>query len=390
MAQAGELTPDETQELKLEAEKTLSRWGVRRGAAAAVNGRGQPYDESLGASLRRELTPLLKDISRPGGEKYDAERERLETRRRQAAILAQVALFDGALSLSGEQRRTFCELLARPASDAWWRPTRVGPFVDAAGPGIEESLGVNLGSFVVPEIDMRALLRPAQWEAFVAPQRPATREFVMFQKAAAPRKAVVNRGSPLETLRRSLAVRLERLVDDVDLACGLGAPLRAKLTLAGKLDIERACDELPLPEKTPDGARRGVVMVPISPEAAASWPSLFEGDGSHYQKALRNGLGDEQKQKVRAALRDRRQFHWQALIETAVAGFERSAALSSAQCEALAAALCEATVEFDVQTTADWRVDGLRRFAQRTEENGGALFLDFQRPAIRQQATRLE
>src|SRR5690348_1025620 len=77
MAKAGELTPAEADALKLEARKTLRRWNSPVGNRATAE------------ALRRELVPLLKDISWPAWDRFDRERIKLETRRQQAVVLAQ-------------------------------------------------------------------------------------------------------------------------------------------------------------------------------------------------------------------------------------------------------------------------------------------------------------
>ena len=432
MAKVGELTADESERLRQEGERAIARRGNRVGRVAVggqrvvqrqmvvINGRAQAVDEPLSLVVRRELTPLLKLISRGGWEKFDAERERLETRRKQAAMMTQLAELD----LSSQQWSKFCELLATPRSDAWWRPTNVNrPLAPDAQWQQASIAGGGLGGFVIPEAELAAIFRPAQLAAFKELQRTVAEDLVVVQQAAgqavppgaapvpavvapvAPparaavamaavaqgrqglKRVVVRRGAPVEEQQRRLSAHLQRLVDDVDAACELTPAQRDKLLLAGKLDIDRVRESSPPLEMAPEGQEVFVQVVQV-PAANSQLPvTIFDGESSAYQKALRQRLPDDQKQKLAEAQRERREFRRQALVEAVVCGLARAAALTSAQCDELSFVLNEAAASDDEK--ANWRADCLRCIAQLPAEKVATVLFDFQLPAASQQLAQL-
>ncbi|HQU47168.1 MAG TPA: hypothetical protein PK867_30465, partial [Pirellulales bacterium] len=128
-------------------------------------------------------------------------------------------------------------------------------------------------------------------------------------------------------------------------------------------------------------------------------PAIFDDAGSAFQKEFEHRLSDQQKGRLATAWRERRDFQRQALAEAVVVGFERSAALTSAQCEKLSSALNEALATGDEDTArltpagraaaSDWQLKCLHRIAQLPAETLQPLFFDSQWPAAGRQQGRL-
>ncbi len=190
LAQVGGLTAEETESLRQERENFIrSRIGATssRRPLVRINGRIVPVGETTGELLRNDLALALKTISRSGWDKFYAERERLDTRRRRAAIMSQVASLDETLLLTAEQRTRLCELLVMRQTDAWWRPTSLdSPLLHPAERMQALIAGHQLGAFVIPKAQMAAVLRPAQLPAFDE-LRPI-REIIVLIQESAPKK----------------------------------------------------------------------------------------------------------------------------------------------------------------------------------------------------------
>jgi hypothetical protein len=381
MAKVGELSPNECQALTEEAQRTLGRWGGRVDNAA------------VGPSLGRELTPILKDISRTAWEKFDAERQRLDVRRRNAALLAQVVELDEALLLTGEQRTALCERLVRPDSDAWWRPENVNPLLMPAGHRVPAAVSRgNLGCFVIPEAELTRILCPAQFAAFKEFQSPLREPVTVVELADAaatwrPVRRVVVRRVPRLYFQLRLKTYLGRFVENADAVCRLSENQRQRLLLAGTLDIERFCDE----QRRSDFAEGHDAGVPM-PELSASIETncdIFNHVDSRYQKTLRGRLNKEQKQELATAEDERFRFRRLAFVEAVVVGLERFAALTSDQCDALAAMFLQVISEADEGATGNWRCRALRGIGQIPEENTKPVFFDFQWTAAQKQFMQL-
>lgn len=371
MARVGELSPDEGRLLADEAKKALLRWGARIESG------------SLASSLRRELTPLLKSISHAGWEKFDAERERLEERRVHATILAQVAEYDDALLLTSDERDKLCAELSEAAGGIGWQ-TRASqaPLFAACRFAPEISAG-GLGRFEPVETRFTAILTPAEVVAWRQLKGEISQHIVVTRPGG---QATVGIHPKLDEHRRRLNVVLERFIDAADTACGLEGSQRQKLLLAGQIDIDRFVElyravELQAAE---DAAKREARLAALSNRAR----TMFVDPDSSFQRTIRARLSDEQRAKLAIAERGRHDFRRQALVEAAVVGFERSAALTCAQCIELHGMLYE--VAADCPATPHWQLDCLRAITGLPHEKLRPIFADPQWPAIVRQLIQLQ
>lgn len=372
MSTVGELSPDENRLLADEAKKALHRWGARI------------ESNSLAASLRRELTPLLKSISHEGWEKFDAERVRLEERHYHATILAQVAEYDESLLLTNEQREKLCAELAETARGIGWQARESGPPLFPARRLPPEISSGGLGRFEPAKARFTAVLTPAQVSAWQQLQGPVGPHVVLTRPEARP--ATVGIHPPLDEHCKRLNVVLERFVDAADAACGLEGSQRQKLLLAGQIDIDRFAEEYRRIESqaTDDAAKHEARLAALSNQAR----TMFVDHDSSFQRALRARLTTEQRAKLAIAERSRHDFRLQALAESVVVGFERSAALTSAQCIELHQMLQKAAV--GGPATPHWQLDCLRAITRLPHENLQPIFADQQWPAIERQLMQLE
>lgn len=396
--------------------------GAGAGAAAVampmMTGTNLAIVRSPHLLLRGELVQALRARSEKRGEadsdsataphawqKLDAERVRSEKRRKQAAVLEHVAMLDEALLFSAKQRQELCELLSGEASDAWWQP--VNP---AAPAEVFFAVLSNSGLFglFVPEPELSKRVTATQLATFKELQQSQEQEGFYAQqavaeparKAAAPaalpnrpagaaaRAAVARPGAQLRFLRNAptieaqegrLARYVELRVHDIDVTCGLSESVRAKLSLAAKLDMARLREQWSSrpTEKLNEGEELVVLKVQVRPPAPLPL-EIFRGPGSHFRKSLQSRLPEDQKKKLAAADAGRRAFQRQALVEAVVAGFERTAALTADQCDALATLLDDAIADVDADNPEDWRLECLRRIVQLPFERLQPLLFDFQ------------
>lgn len=379
--------------------------------------------------LRRELAQVLR--SQPKGvaaggdsaatdtwQKLDAERLLAEKRRKKAAALEHVAMLDEALLLSAAQRQELCDLLESDASDGWWQPIDSVVILDwQSTPVLALLSGGGFYGVFTPEAELsrklsasqiaalRELQQPQEQEAFYAertlpadadaPAAPAG----IANNARAARAVAIQRQSPRRFLRqgpsleaqlRRLTIYIERRLEDVDRACELNPAIRPKLSLAAKLDLARLREQLSSlpPDKLNDGEELVVRTVNVR------WPApmpleVFRGPDSQFEKSLQGRLLDRQKRKLADADAQRRVFQRQALVEAVVAGFERAAALTAAQCDALAALFGGAIANVEAESGDDWRYECLRRVAQLPFDRLQLLLFDFQQAGAQQQHTQL-
>ncbi|HUY92165.1 MAG TPA: hypothetical protein VMV10_25710 [Pirellulales bacterium] len=437
MAKVGELSSAEVESFLREGEKALMLHGGHladgemkftgtRGLIA-FNGRFMAFEEPPNRNARRILAAVLKRISPAARERFDAESQRLEAYRRRAAGIINIAELDDALLLSNEQREKLQEILAAGRGVPFAPMNDFSPLVRIRLPQKNLIAAGSLGSFAVPESELSTVLRPWQLASYKKLGQPALQEMVVIEqlvrgpaadaparrpgvrrtvavgaKVRAQREVVDEHGVRHRLSRTDLLQRLEthlsRLVEDVALSCGLTESERGKLLLAGKLDILALRERTPR-EELPGGEMvfQEVARVPaIGPRLP---PAIFDDAGSAFQKALEHGLSAEQKEKLATARRERREFRRQALAEVVVVGFERSAALTSAQCEKLSSALDEALaagnedtaqqMPADQRAVSDWQIECLRLIARLPDETLQPLFIDFQRPAAMRQRERL-
>ncbi len=372
MARVAELSPQEGGALKHEALKTRARWG------------GRIDNTAVSESLRRELTPLLKDISRVGWEKYDAERARLEARRRHAAILGQVAEYDEAIVLTDQQRTALHDYLATPSLVSFWQPQNPNPPLWPTKRLPAAISARELGGVEILEKRLATVLWPGQFVAYKQFKGLTYRTPVVDR--AGPGIVTVSRRPSFDEQQRLLRIHLDRLIDTADTVCRLNDAQREKLSLAGKIDIEGWAERYHAIEsvESEDPATKGAKL-----SALSETPHLMLCEpASNYQKALVARLTTEQVQKLAAAEGQRHAFYRRALVEAVVVGFERSASLTSEQCDELTQTLNEALTASN--SVHPWRSTCLRMIVELPEQKLRPIFTLDQWPAIRRQLRQLD
>ena len=372
MTQAGELSSEEAAALAHEARKTQARWGFRIG------------DSTSAEPLRRELSLLLKDISRPAWEKVKAERDRLTARQRRAALLERVVELDEALVLLSEQRAKLGDDSVTPSLRPIWHAQDPTPPLWTVTPLPATVSAGALGNVEIPEKRLTTVLWPGQFVAYKQFQRTVPRQVV----GGRPMQQIVTwpgRGT-LEEQQRELAIYLDRLVDTADTVCRLDDSQREKLRLAGRIDIDRFGQDYraleALDAKDPL-AKRERKLSSLSYLA----PGMFAEPASNYQKAVVARLTADQARKLAAAEEERYAFYRQAIVEAVVVGFERSASLTSAQCVELTRILNDAVSGCD--SPRQWRNECLRTIIELPEEKLRPMVANEQWRAIKQQLWQL-
>ncbi|HEV3342943.1 MAG TPA: hypothetical protein VG125_21395 [Pirellulales bacterium] len=344
----------------------------------------------------RALTTNLPDFR----QKLDEERNRLDTRRKQAAILAEVAVLDGTMLLSTRQRQDFCERLGESTSQPWCRPENIIVMLDPDLEGLQAALaGGSLGTLALPEVELAKFLQPLQLTIYKEALRSRPHEVVIGRRRLAAKmgpanallqqvaaRQVIGRGLPLDEQRRRLTRYIERQIEGIHARCELSQTQRDKLLLAARLDIEQFAEQGFSPDDKLEGNQERKVIREVGAAEANLPLGIFSHGASHFRRAVRAQLRDAQKQKLICAERERREFHRRALVEAAVAGFEQVAALTSHECEELSLALNGALAE-DLDTGDDPCLKCLQSLAQFPVERLGAIFSDIRRPAaMRHQA----
>jgi len=167
-----------------------------------------------------------------------------------------------------------------------------------------------------------------QAPAIIRPQLPAPDVVIPYQSATAP-----SAEPPAE-----LALYLNLLVADAALSCELSESQRETLLLAGKLDIKhyqdkrrQAADELQQQAKALGANLR---MASKAESAAALNP--FAEASSRYRKALGAKLSEDQRRRLSAAERARRELAGEAAVQSLVREFDERTLLTSKQWDALA------------------------------------------------------
>jgi hypothetical protein len=345
-----------------------------------------PLDLTQESAFRTGLLMLLKESAPQAVEKIDAQRVRLDAYRKQAAALALAAVFDECLRLSSDQRTQFCKMLALPESDAWWRPKNAPALLDTSTRRLFDAVsGRGLGSFVVPDADLQQLLHVSQWELYKELRQPILEEITIVQTGAGRtvRRRLIRSGQTPHDERSWQLHCLERLVDEVDGACGLSTQQREKLLLAGKFDIEPS---LAPPMEQQDAEQGAIVQrLHVRGGVAPVPTSRCDEPSSYFHKTLRSRLDDDQRQRWAEAQRPRRAFQRQALVAAAVVGFERTATLTAEQCTALDKTLNEALTDADDEVAGNGRLELVRRIGVLPDELLRPLFSPVQwRAACRQ------
>jgi hypothetical protein len=349
-------------------------------------------------TLREILAQAISAEAPDAMAKLTAEQRRLDERHRRADVLTRVASLDAAVLLNSEQRDELIKLFTPNWKSSWRRPLASNPLFNSA---IRSPAAViapfgfapapKTANQVVTDgpVDIAQILRPSQqawWQALQQPvkqrqevvivRRPGRRAVAAVPKQRAQRQAapqpaapqppapvrdqrlagamiavdaqaanahqmVVRRAATSEAEESRLQALLERLVDDIDLTCGLTDEQRQKLLLAGKLDIHRQREGQQQVAAAGQPQPGDVVQV-VRIAAALPMPSMemFTDAESRYQKFLRGRLSDEQSGKLRAAERSRDEFRWLAVRETLLAALV-DARLTADQCDELSRRLDE-------------------------------------------------
>lgn len=387
LSQAGGLNDEQHKSLLEKAEAAGMRLhglfrapgAVRRlvRKTAIVDGRKhlvlEEVDETPDEVLRHTLLPLLCEVSPAACPKVGTARERLEAFRKQASALALVSVLDECLSLTGDQRDRLGKSLLKPESDAWWRPKNPAAVLDTSDKRMLDGFsGGGLGGFIVPDVDMRRVLLPAQWEVFSVLRQPCMEEVLVERRiangaapaAAIAQKRVLRRGPFLDNDPDWLTQCLAARVASIEAACQLTSQQRQKLLLAGRLDLEPALKNSPVQD--PGQVERDVIFQRI---VASGGPmplviAGFDQEASYFKKALCGRLTAEQKQRLTSAERERRAFRGRARVAALVVGIERAASLSAEECAALSAVLNDTAGSAD---SADSPVELLRAISRLPE-----------------------
>jgi hypothetical protein len=102
-------------------------------------------------------------------------------------------------------------------------------------------------------------------------------------------------------------------------------------------------------------------------------------------------LLDEQTQKLAEATRERRDFERRALIEAAVVGVERAAALTSRQCQALSRMMNDELDDLNGELVTNWRATCACQIARVDDARLTLVVTDIQLPFVkRHQAAIVE
>jgi hypothetical protein len=375
------------------------------------------FDRTLVTSprefLRGELRKAAQEKLPEAWKKLDDDEARRDAMRRSARVRMFVALVDEALMLSSQQRNDLCQRLSKDGADAVWRPMASGTLPNPATDRLYAALaGEPLGSFDLPE-EWKGLLSKPQLAVLKEiqetplPKTIALRQGLQIQVRAAGNLRVIqqraiavrdvkkgSRANPRDPVaddrERRLARYIEQRVDQIDAACSLSAAQREKLLLAGKLDLLRLREQSPPPEEPLAQAVIVAQQVRIMGGDSAPLPlAIFSDAASYFQKSLQGRLGDEQKDRLAAAERERREFHRQAMVAAVVVGFERAAILTADQCDELSTALDKALGEIESGSMASVRLECLRRIEKRAWGVLRTVLYEFQQPAAAEHQARL-
>lgn len=115
--------------------------------------------------------------------------------------------------------------------------------------------------------------------------------------------------------------------------------------------------------------------------------TIFSQQDSNYQKLLRSRLDDDQKKKLATAEAERLDFHKQALVAAVVVGFQRSAALTAGECDALGRRFNDALA--DCRATIGQRAAFLHAITETPEQEVKSVMNDEQWPVAKRHLTRL-
>lgn len=147
--------------------------------------------------------------------------------------------------------------------------------------------------------------------------------------------------------REQIVTRMKLQISEIDRVCGLSEEQKRKLQLAGGGDTKRFFDEVEVVrrkflEVRKDQNAFNNIWQEIQPLQAKMAAGLF-GVSSLFAKTLRRTLSTEQGARYEAVENERRKYHYEAMVEAALAMLENSIPLRGEQHEALVKLLLEQT-----------------------------------------------
>lgn len=396
MALVGRLSREQVQQLQENGERAIldavspersGRAGrrVRRGVVEA-NGMIEVRDElneSPRSIVRSELAAVLKSISAEASASFEAERERLERRRREADVLVQIAAFDEALLLTGEQRQKLSDLLSARWTDVWRGHATDRAAIDPYS-FCQSAVGA-MDLFTIPDIELQTVLRASQLATFKLVQLPTREVSVFIQNGPPLVRRFVRHGLPVEEERLRLKLLLDRLVDDAAAHGPLDEQQKQKLLAAGKLDVQAHFNEIAaLEEKQPEAR---LVVVPLKQIAGvkASLPPIFAAADSAFQRVLNKRLSAERRERIAQAGRERGRFHRQAVLHLLTVALAERAFLTDDQAGRLQKLLGDEFASAGrADDLAEWRRATLKKLVELRPEAVETVLDDWQRPVARE------
>jgi hypothetical protein len=147
--------------------------------------------------------------------------------------------------------------------------------------------------------------------------------------------------------RQRLTTLLTLQIDDLDRACMLTDPQKARLRLAGRGDIVRFFERVDDTRKKFDLVKNdqnkiNQIFQDIQPLQSALNTGLF-GDGSIFMKTLRKTLNEEQAAQYDKLQREKNQFRYWAKVNLAVAMLDQAVGMTAEQRRRLEKVLVEET-----------------------------------------------
>lgn len=272
----------------------------------------------------------LAAAEQPDRRRSDLELPRIKQRERQAAVMLEICALDASLMLTSAQRQKLYETLSLSTAsepDARWPAVMLLPGITQLPNGVSAGAVPRVP---VSKPQVAAAVWPAQAAAFDDFQVRNLQRTEIYSNGI--RQWLINNQPPLAEQRRRLAALLDRYVENTAAACTVDDMLRSKLRLAGRLDIETYAERYRAVEAHSDSqVERWFRLMILGGGAFA----IYSQHDSTYQKFLRSRLDNDQKKKLAVAESERLDFHKQSLVAAVLVGFQRSAALTADECDAL-------------------------------------------------------
>jgi len=159
---------------------------------------------------------------------------------------------------------------------------------------------------------------------------------------------MVFQGSPdAATGRARIVAHLKLKLEEVNRVCTLNPDQTTKLSLAGQGDIKRFLDQVEalrvkFLEIRNDQNRMNQFWQQVAPLQQKQTAGLF-GESSIFAKTLSKTLTDDQRNKYRGLVDERRMFRYRAMIEVSLINMDETVALRRDQHEALTKLMLEQT-----------------------------------------------